>query len=123
VSLATKHLNQTAMLWTASTTRDDDGEIQVNAGTAISVRWEDAKGTIQDGQGDNVRYDASAVVDEDIALEGVMYLGTESEYTNDSSPDLYRIVGVSKIPDVKGRNPRRVVLLARLSHTLPTLVS
>lgn len=118
MSLETDDLKQDAVLWEADAV-DDDGERTIKAAVALKVRWEDSQGTIQDGQGDNVTFDATVFVDRVIPKESVLYLGTETEFDADTDRDLYRVVSNSSIPDIKARAFRRVVNLARLSGALP----
>ena len=118
MSLETDDLKQTALLWAASG-YDDDGEPKVNNLVAMFVRWEDGRGTTQDGQGDTVVFTATVYVDRVIAVESVLYLGTETEYNADTKQELYRVVGRSATPDIKNQSYRRSVLLARLSRELP----
>ncbi len=106
------------MLWAANG-YDDDGEPKVNSLVALFVRWKDGSGTTQDGQGDTVTFTSTVYVDREVALESVLYLGTEAEYDVDTSPALHRVVGRETVPDIKAQFYRRTVFLARLSGELP----
>ena len=119
--LETACLKQDAVLW-VSAGKDNDGEPTVSAATAIKIRWEDGQGEIQNGQGAVVAYDATAYVSSALAFESVLYLGTVDAFTDDTDPELYRVVGRTAIPDVKGNNFRRSVALARSGGTLPAIV-
>lgn len=100
---------------------NNDGEATTEAAAELKVRWEDGQGQIQDGQGDVVTYDATVIVGQDIPMDSVLYLGTEDARTDDTDPEYYRVVATKSIPDVKGRNFRRTVFLARQSGTAPAL--
>ena len=123
MSLETDNLNQAAVVWRASGTTDNTGESKVNAADSISVRWEDSQGTIQDGQGNVVAYDAVVYISSEIALDSAMFQGTLKAFNAATAPELYRVVGTDSVPDVKGINFRRKVLLARLSAELPAIAS
>ncbi len=120
--LETDDLRQPAVLW-SSNNYDNDGEPKVDAADSIFVRWEDSQGVVQDGQGDNVTFNAEVFVSVAIPMESVLYQGTLAAFEADSSPELYRVVGTKSIPDLKAVNSRRSVLLARLSSELPEIVS
>ena len=112
-------LHQKAVLWTFSS-YDNQGEAKVSAATEIDVRWEESVRETLDPKGNVIAADATVVVDRDIANHSIMWLGAEDDLA--SPPvDLYQVISFSKIPDVKGRNFRRVVLLMKYSDELPEL--
>lgn len=114
---------QTALYW-AVNGFDNYGNPKVDSRVELSVRWEEVDTETLDALGNTVRVDASVVVDRDIAPGSVMWLGAIADIAGTAeSPgvDLRTVVSFKKTPDIKGREFRRVVLLGRLSDTLPTL--
>ncbi len=116
--METDNLTQKAVLWAANGF-DDYGEFRVDAPIEISVRWEDSRGDTVDANGNTVAYDAAVVVDRAITVGSVMWLGQLKDLTDTVTK--LRVVTYESVPDVKGRNFWRQVLLSRLSNTLPDL--
>lgn len=116
--METGNLTQKAVLWAANGF-DSYGEPKVDAGVEISVRWEDGRGEVTDAKGNAIAYDATVTVDRRITVGSIMWLGKLADYA--STETKLRVVSFSEVPDVKGQNKWREVLLARLSDELPDL--
>lgn len=119
----TTHRFQKAVLWTAVTTgvkSSDYGEHKVNAKIQILVRWEERRREAIDPNGNTIAVDIVAVVNQDIPVGSIMWLGDIDDVAI-PPVDLKEVVTFNKIPDIKGRNYRRTVGLIRYSNELPTL--
>lgn len=111
--------HQKAVLWAANGF-DDYGEPKVDAAEEIDVRWEEARREVLNEEGNTVAVDATVVVNQEIAMGSIMWLG-ELDDVADPPVNLKQVVLYSKIPDVKARHFRRVVSLIRYSNELPVL--
>lgn len=119
--LQARRRHQKALLWAASATDvSDAGARKVSAAIEIDVRWEDVQTEITDSQGNVISVVAKVIVDQDVTIGSIMWLGTH-ETVADPPVDLKKVVAFSNIPDVKGRSFRKKVMLARFSNTLPTI--
>jgi hypothetical protein len=118
-------LKQTAVLWAATADEYDNyGKLKVASPTAINVRWEYRRGETLDTQGTTVAYDAVVIVDQEIEVGSIMWLGTVSDYENTSpAPTVYRVVTYGSTPDIKAQYYRRRVTLAKYGTQLPELIS
>lgn len=114
--------NQRAVLWMASATAvSDDGKRKVAAAVEIKVRWENRREETTDSQGQAVSVTAEVVVDRDVIVGSILWLGALDDIA--SPPvNLQKVVAFDKIPDVKGTKYRRTVRLTRHHNTLPPLV-
>lgn len=113
---------QKAVLWPA-TGFDDYGKVSISTvtGVEIDVRWEDVQEETLDSNGNTVTTDARVVVDQDITVGSVMWQGALEDVASPPT-NLKQVVSFGKIPDVKGRENRRVVRLIRFSNKLPSVV-
>ena len=103
---------------------DSSGEVTVDAGVEIEVRWEDVRQEIIDDRGNHIMTDAVVVVDRETPVGSIMWLGAESDLTGTSGlpeSDIQTVVQYSEIPDVLNVAMRRVAYLARLSNEMPEL--
>lgn len=120
--LQARRRHQKALLWAASATDvTDAGARKVSAAIEINVRWEDVQTEITDSQGNVISVVAKVVMDRDVTLGSIMWLGT---FETVASPpvNLKKVVAFSDIPDIKGRSFRKTIMLSRFSNTLPTIV-
>ena len=120
-SLETSCRNQKAVLWVANDLAGADGEPTIAAATEIDVRWENVQDQITDSQSNLVEITAKVIVNVDVAIGSVLWLGSLEDIA-DPPVDLSQVVGFKKTPDIKGRHFRRVLMLKRLGNTLPTIV-
>lgn len=121
--LETSCRNQKAVLWAANTLAATDGSPTVSAATEIDVRWQDVQDQITDSQSNLVEITAKVVVNIDVVIGSVLWLGALEDFDSTlATNDFRQMVGLKKIPDIKARHFRRVLLLKRLGNTLPTIV-
>jgi len=120
VYIETMGRKQKATYWAAGTTYTDTGQLKITASIEISVRWEDKEQEALDGQGNTIRMDAVVVVDRDIGVGSLMWLGEKADWIA-ATGGLYEVVSFSKVPNLKGTRFRRVVGLIRYSESLPPL--
>ena len=120
-SIESSGRKQKAVYWALSS-RDRYGDVTVSAAVEVSVRWEDREVDVLNAQGEKIKAEAVVTVGQDMAIGGLLWLG---ELADIATPpvDLKQIVSFDKIPDVKGREFRRVAYVARYSDTLPELAS
>jgi len=118
-----RYLNQKAVLWAASGT-DESGSVTVSAAVEINVRWEEKQSQVLDAQGQVVAVDITVVIDQDIAVNSLLWLGAKEDLA-DVPVDLKQVIGRNKVPTLrKGRTQkyRRTVGVIRYSNELPTIV-
>lgn len=110
---------QKAVLWNASG-YNDYGELKVTSatGTELRVRWEDKKSIIQDPLRGPIEIDAVVYVGQAIAVGSVMWKGQLNDYTG--AEQKWEVVRYEETPDLRGRDPVRLVYLRRLSAELPS---
>ncbi len=123
MSLENSSRHQKAVLWAASAANGvhDYGVPKVSAKVQILVRWEERRQEAVDPDGNTIAVDIVAVVDQDIVIGSILWLGDIDDVAT-PPVDLKQVVTFSKPPDIKSRNFRRVVGLIRHSNKLPTLV-
>ena len=119
-SLAKRQLKQHAVYW-AKGTPDSYGQPTVSAGIAIKVRWELSSGETLNATDDRVATVGTVVVDRDINEGSILWEGELDDHVSGTSKNYYRVIAFSKIPNIKGKNPRRVVTLQRHGDSLPTI--
>ncbi len=117
--LETSSRRQQAVLWTANGT-DNYGELKVDASIQIEVRWETGQKEALDPQGNTVALDSTVIVDRVIPIGSIMWLGEKKDLA-DPPVGLRQVIDYSEVPDVKGREFRRVVSLMKHSDELPAL--
>ena len=111
---------QKSVLWTIAG-YDGHGDVKVNAGVEIDVRWEERRSETLDANGNSIATDATVVVGQEVAVSSIMWLGNLVDVA--SPPvNLKQVVVYNCIPDVKCREFRRTVGLVKYSNELPTLV-
>jgi|TARA_R110000824_G_scaffold89320_4_gene219050 hypothetical protein len=111
------------VIWTsAGHTRT--GDKTVNTGTQLQVRWEDEISGNRPDKSDEEQYDAKIIVAEDVAIGSIVWQGmlTDLPIPIPTVTSLYEVISFKKVPDVKGRNLRRICLVKKWSNTLPTIV-
>lgn len=114
------NLHQKALLWAANGI-NDYGQYKVDAKVEINVRWQEERRQGVDAQGSTIAIEATVVVDREITVGSIMWLGSEEDLTTDPPTGLKQVLSYRKIPDIKGRSFRRVAILGKLSDTLPDL--
>lgn len=111
--------HQKAVLWAANG-YDDYGQPEVDAAIEITVRWETGLREAIGPQGGPIAFDGLAVVDREIAVGSIMWLGALAALPSPAT-DLKQVVDYTETPDIKARAIRRTVKLAKYSDTLPDL--
>lgn len=119
--METADLHQKAMLWEFS--GHDRYQQTVSSGVELNVRWEDKREETVDAEGRTVAVEATVVVDQKITVGSIMWKGKETDLPDPVTDvtDLKIVVAYNETPDIKGRNIRRTVKLARYNDTLPTI--
>lgn len=120
VYIETTSRKQKAVLWPAGTDSTSTGRKKVLANTEIKVRWEDREQDALNVEGETIRVDATAVVDRDIEVGSLMWLGAKADWTA-LTGNLKEVVSIGKIPNLKSTRFRRVVGLVRYSDDLPPI--
>jgi len=120
VYLETASRHQKATYWAAGTETTDDGRKKVLAATEITVRWNNKQSDAIAPEGELIRVDATVVVDRDVEIGSLMWLGEKADWSA-SVGGLNEVVTFSKVPNVKGTRYRRVVGLVRYSDSLPPI--
>lgn len=112
------HRKQKAVLRAASGSYNDYSVVKVTAAVEISVRWEERKDEVLDANGNTIGRDALAVVNQDIVVGSIMWLGLLKNFTN-TIGNLMQVIVFDKTPDIKGRKFCRTVSLIRFSDKMP----
>lgn len=118
------HRWQDALLWVATGSVNDHGEALVSASyEVVRVRWLTAKGDVIIAQGDTVGLDATVVVDREVPLHSILWLGAEADWlgtgSNDPDNELMKVNSYREVPDLKNRFRQRRVGLVRYRGALP----
>ncbi len=113
------NMNQKAVLYAANG-YDDYGEPKVAAAVEIDVRWLTGRRESIDAQGNTIALDSQAVVDRNIPIGSALWLGALADIPSPVT-DLQTVIDYQETPDIKARNFRRTITLAKLSDELPGL--
>lgn len=97
-----------------ATGKDDYNQQTRAAAVELKVRWELTRSQIIDAAGNTIAIDAFVVVDRVIVEGSTMWLGRLADYPDDPA-NLKEVVVYKEVPDIKGRNTRRTVLLRKYS--------
>lgn len=100
---------------------DRNGEPTVAAAVDIVTRWEQVLDEQIGEDGTPIATNATAIVNQDIAIGSILRLGTVATLPSPVTGGLMEVVNFEKIPDVKGRNYQRTVTLRKWRNTLPTV--
>ena len=111
---------QKAVLW-AAVGHDRNGKITVSAAAEIDVRWEEGKREAPGETGEPVAYDAMVMVDQAVTIDSLLWKGALADLPV-SMTNVFRVASVEDVPDLKGRNTQRTLMLVRWGNTLPTIV-
>lgn len=97
------------------TNYDDHGNLQWAAPVQIKCRWTDKNEIFISAQGDERVSHAMVLVDRDLAVGGVLMLGTLTDVTDLNDPkqndNAWEIQAFHKIPDFKAKKFLRKVFL------------
>lgn len=113
---------QTAVLW--SKIGDDDyGEPLRDDPEEINVRWVQRRTASLDANGNTISLDATVVVNQEIVVGSLLWLGALSSWTGTGSAgddtELMIVATYNETPDLKNREIRRMVGLRRFRDSLP----
>lgn len=118
---------QTATLW-EYVGKDRFGQPKVSSTPIeLDVRWNTARRLVLVPDGNKVALEAEAVVNRQIGIGSVLFLGALADWTGTGSgsageeSELWEVVTYDETPDLKGRNLRREIGLKKYRDTLPTL--
>ena len=121
--LETDELNQKAVLRASDgSSYDDYGEKKIGIATEINVRWKQGRSTTIDVLGNTVALDSKAIVDREVKVGSVMWLGELECLPVSGSIDWREVVDYSEIPDIKGEEVRRLVSLQKYSLETPASI-
>ena len=126
--LSIQRCTQDAVLWMATGTFADDGEVIVETPVDIRVRWENCRKKVLDPKGNNQTIVAEVVADRDIVVGSVLWLGNLDAWYGPSGSGgrdtvLCEVIDFEDIPDDKGRSFRREYKLKRYKNRRPTIES
>jgi hypothetical protein len=123
--IETSDLLQQAMYWRANGVTGVSGEMKVEAGIEIPVRWEDAYREVIGPSGQKIGLTADVMADRDIKLGSILWLGSLEEWSNTGSgadeTELYQVITKEVTPDIRAINTRWKLGLMRYRHSLPTI--
>jgi len=109
---------QQAVLWESSSVNNDYGRpIVSSTPVELDVRWEETRDQVTDSQGNTFDITAKVVVAQDVEEQSILWLGALDDLP-DAPTGLQQVVGIEKIPDIKNRHYRRVLLLKRAGDSL-----
>lgn len=104
--LISKFAVQTAVYWDASEI-NSFGESEFSTGVEIKVRWDGITELIRNKQGKEIMSNAKILTNEDLNMEGWLYLGTLAGLSSSEKINpiivsgAYEIQKIEKIPFVK----------------------
>lgn len=130
----TSGLNQTAVLWEVQvddlgqTRHDEEGQPTVaDEPEEIPVQWTWDQREVRDANGLLLRIEATVVVDRPVRMDSIMGLGTLIDWgylgtgdTTEAGP-LLKVVRSMEVPDIRGVERYRELMLARYKNVLPTV--
>jgi hypothetical protein len=117
----TMDLYQRAVVWRRiAEVTDAHGEILVEDGEEIAVRWVWQYGEALDPAGETIKWDAGVVVAEDIPDGSIMWPGELGD-VGGTAVDLYQVIGRFTTTSINNRWTRRTLMLMRYSDDLPTV--
>ena len=119
-ALEASSLHQKAILW-ERTGWDANGEPVVSAPVEIACRWERVQREMLSEQDTTIAVDREVWVDQEIPVGSMLW---EGELIDLPSPatDVLQVIAATKIPDIKGRDFERTVMVRRYKESLPTVV-
>lgn len=107
-------LKQYAVLWAFSGYTNRDGQAAVSAtGVEIKCRQEPKDELVLQPSESPVKARLTLFVDRDIDEDSEVWLGRLADVPSSPTP-LYRVIEFKKVPNIKGRNPTRSVVLQKV---------
>lgn len=119
-----RHLNQKVVYWSwdGESTNEYGEPNNIGSPAQLNVRWEKKDEETQDANGNIVKTEIRAAVNQAITIGSLFWLGALADIPN-SPTDIYQVMISERIPTVKGRHTRRILKLARYSDVLPDLTA
>lgn len=117
-SVLRKARNQRAVYW-AKNGNDEHGQPTFDIGIVLMVRWVDKQEQIKAADGREILSDAMVWVDQDLTMEGVLYLGEYYDLTTEQKADPDLVVGakwILKTSKVSSVNAREIARKAWLGN-------
>lgn len=104
--------------------QDRYGEPRVDSGTEIKVRYNTMRRKVLDPDGKTITLDGSAVVNQEVAVNSLLFIGTLSEWVGTGSSladnELLQVKTYNDTPDIKNRASFKELGLMRFRNTMPT---
>lgn len=119
--LEVSDLKDRAVLWAAGELPDIYGQPRAQDPIEIPVRWVAQSREMQDPAGNTIMVDVTAVVSQAVAVGSTMWHGRLSRLDELEVNDVLRVAAFSEVPDLKGRNLRRTLGLARYKSYPPSV--
>lgn len=119
------HRREKAVLWPFASF-DQFGERTVGYPQEISVRWVPKQREILDKQGNSISLDAQAVVNEQVPIGSLMWLGELQDWMGSSTVSdgeavpIMEVMSFDRTPDIKNRVSARTLGLMRYRGRLPS---
>lgn len=118
-------LTETIAVWEFAGV-NEFGETQVTEPIDLAARWVDAKRRSGGVDTNEIAYDASIVTTNDLLIGSIVWRGSVDSIPGTSEvpeSDLFEVVDRKIANDLKGRNTRYEMRLARFNNALPERVS
>ncbi len=112
-------LTQKAVWWSV-TGKNRYGEPTVAAAVEICTRWEIGNKESKDNADTTVEIHSVVTVDRDVEVGDILRLGAKIDLPSPVD-DLREVRKFRKIPNIKGRESKRIALLIKHGNTLPQL--
>lgn len=117
----TAHRHQSAVLWRYGGT-NDEGQVVVYDPIQLTVRWDETRQDVLNPlSGQMVTKVANVVVDQEIALGSILWLGLLADIG--SASDFRQVIEYRETPNWNKTLIRRVVGLMRFGNSLPQSMS
>lgn len=98
-------LRQTAVLWEWNS-EDVHGEPLVELPIEVKVRWVWQTRQVQAANGNNITTSATVIVNRDIPINSLMWLGTKQAYDETTEDTVMQVVSQGSTTDLKARHTR-----------------
>lgn len=112
----------TVWMSTGVGSNDDYGNPTIEDPVQLEVRWQYVDRDTIDNKGDPVKIVAEAVVDRDVPMYSIIWLGELSAWYGTGSgnaAELLQVMETRKAMDIKGRHTRRVLAMRHYGSSIP----
>lgn len=116
--------HQEVTLWRKAG-NDAAGRATIDSPEAVTVRWQEGRNELNNGDGSRIAYDASAKVPTLIPVDSIIWPYEFKELPVNKTPtsDLFIIIKRSVTPDLKARDEVKKVFLMRYTDSLPDIAT